>query len=64
MKAFTVVGYWMDSLQRFSTHVQAIGPDEAEDACIYKYPGVAVCAVLSGRRQCVETAEYMRAAPE
>ena len=61
MKSFTVLGFWIDSLQRFATFVEANGPDEAEDSCIREHPDIAVCAVLRGRQQCVDTAEYVRA---
>lgn len=64
MKDFTIIGYWTDSLQRFSTYVEAAGADEAEETCLRENPEVAVCAVLPGRQKCVETAEYVRVAAE
>lgn len=62
MPAFTVVGYWVDSFQRFSTHIEATDPDKAEDICLKNYRGVAVCAVLHGYQSPLESAEYVRIA--
>lgn len=55
MMFFTVLGYWPDSLQRFSAHVSALSPDEAEEVCTIQYPGIAVCAVLAGHQSCLDT---------
>ena len=64
MKTFTVIGYWEDSLQRFTTYVTAGRPDEAEEICMREYPGVTVCAVLRGRQQCLDTTSHVRAAAD
>lgn len=60
MTPFTVVGYWVDSMQRFSTWILATGPEQAEDACVRQHPGLAVCGVLAGRHECADTGEYVR----
>lgn len=60
MIAFTVVGYWSDSLQRFSAYVDAMNPEEAEEICMQQHPGVAICAVFTGRQVSVDAAEHVR----
>ena len=63
MTDFTVVGFHYDTLQRFSTYIRAIGPDDAEDLCIIQHPGVVVCAVFLGCHAPVDTAEYVEDFP-
>jgi site-specific DNA-cytosine methylase len=57
---YTVIGYWPDSMQRFADYIEAVNPQEAETAVLNKHNGVAICAVIEGRRQCVDNYEYVR----
>lgn len=57
MRSFTIVGFWPDTGQRFSTIVRARSPDLAEAACQQEHPGLAVCGVIQGAHPCVESAE-------
>lgn len=60
MTPFTVVGYWLDTMQRFSTWIEASSPEQAEDACILQHPMLAVCGVLAGHHECADTGGYVR----
>jgi len=60
MKIYTVIGYWPDSMQRFAEHVEAIDHNIAEEICLKKYDVVAVCGVLAGHQQPVDTCETVR----
>ena len=57
MQSFTVVGFWPDTGQRFSTFVCACSPDLAEAECQREHPGLAVCGVIQGEHPCVESAD-------
>lgn len=56
---FTIIGFYPSTMQRFATHLQAASPEKAEERCIAKHPGVAVCGVLAGYQQCVDKAEQV-----
>jgi hypothetical protein len=60
MTIYTIVGYWLDSMERFSTYVESNCPDEAEETCIREHPGLAVCGVLLGTQECVDTTPEVR----
>jgi hypothetical protein len=55
MAVFTVIGFWPDTDQRFATHVEAKNVTEAEAKCVERYTGVAICGVISGQHECVDT---------
>ena len=54
MKHFTIIGIWLDTGQRFATHVQAKSALEAEAICESRFAGVTICGVLRGRQCCVD----------
>ena len=56
MAMFTLIGYWADTQQRFATHLNASGPAEAEEICLQRHRGVAICGVVRGRHICLDTA--------
>ena len=55
MAMFTLIGYWADTQQRFATHLNASGPAEAEEICLQRHRGVAICGVVRGRHTCSDT---------
>lgn len=57
---YTVLGFWPDSMQRFSDYVEAANPNEAEKLMLNKHNGVSICAVIEGQHQCVDDFEYVR----
>ncbi len=59
MAIFTLIGYWADTHQRFATYVYAQGPIEAEEICLHRYRGVAICGVVRGRHKCLDTATHV-----
>lgn len=61
MTRYTVNGIWLDSMQRFSTWIEASGPKQAEEVCLLRYPGLTVCGVIAGCHECADTEEYERA---
>lgn len=64
MADFTVIGFWSDTDQRFATHVMAANATEAETKCAEHHAGVAICGVIHGRHQCVDTkSELIYTAP-
>lgn len=58
--SFTVIGYWPDTMQRFADAVRAASAADAEDRCLQKHNGVAVCGVLEGLHQPADRHEYVR----
>ncbi len=60
MRAYTVVGYWPDTDQRFTARLSATTATEAESRCIEENPGVSVCAVFAGEHDAVDTDPYVR----
>ena len=60
MNRFTVIGFYPDTLQRFSTHVEAQDADDAEMACIRNYSEVAICGVIAGCHNSVDTRELVQ----
>ena len=60
MTDFTVVGFYTDTWQRFSSWICAKGADDAEDVCARTNPGIAICAVILGRHSCLDPAESVR----
>jgi site-specific DNA-cytosine methylase len=57
---YTVIGYWSDSMQRFTDYTEAVNPEEAAKAMLNKHNGVSICAVIEGWHQCVDNCEYVR----
>jgi hypothetical protein len=57
--AFTVIGFWPDTDQRFCDVVRAATASKAEDLCLQSYPGVAVCGVIAGSHTCVDASPYL-----
>ena len=55
MTYFTVVGFYPDTLQRFSEWLEANNADEAELKCSEVFPGLAVCGIIAGCHACSET---------
>lgn len=59
MAFFTVIGFWPDTEQRFATHIKAMNATEAENKCVKVHAGVAICGVLRGRLECVDTSSQL-----
>jgi len=59
MAFFTVIGFWPDTGQRFATHIKAMSALEAETRCVNVHAGVAICGVLRGRLECVDTSSQL-----
>lgn len=59
MPMFTLIGYWADTQQRFATHLNASGPAEAEEICLQRHRGVAICGVVRGRHICLDKAAHV-----
>jgi len=59
MKKYTVIGYWPDTMQRFAASVEAVNPEDAEAATLHKHHGLAVCGVVEGQHQCVDSCELV-----
>jgi hypothetical protein len=60
LSPFTVIGYWPDTMQRFADEVRAVSAAEAEDRCLKKHSGVAVCCVLEGSHHPADRHDYVR----
>lgn len=56
---FTVIGCWPDTMQRFAGSFSAKDPNEAEQMCFRRYEGVAICGVIQGAHDCVDTHTYV-----
>jgi hypothetical protein len=56
---FTVIGFWPDTMQRFASSFCAKNSNEAEEMCFRQYEGVAICGVLQGSHDCVDTHTYV-----
>jgi hypothetical protein len=59
MHDYTVIGYYPDTLQRFGETYKASCPETAEKSCLLKHPDVAICGVVEGRLNCVDTSAYV-----
>ena len=57
--AYTVVGFYPETEQRFCEMLYAMSPVAAEQKCLKKYPGVAVCATFDGRATPVDKEIYV-----
>jgi hypothetical protein len=62
MCEYTVIGYYVDTMQRFADIAAATNPEEAERCILNKYIGVSICGVIEGRHQCVDIHKLVRTA--
>ena len=56
MSDFTVIGFYPNTMQRFAESYRAPNPESAEKKCFRQYPEVAICGVVKGRHNCVDSA--------
>lgn len=59
MNDYTVIGFYPDTMQRFSETYRASSPESAERKCFRQYLEVAVCGVVKGQHNCVDSATYV-----
>jgi len=62
MNVYTIIGYYVDTMQRFADTTTSANPEEAEQCILNKYKGIAVCGVIKGRHHCVDTHEIVQTA--
>ncbi len=56
---FTVIGFYPDTMQRFCGHAHATNADAAEREILVEYPDIAICGVIAGKFDCVDSERYV-----
>ena len=62
MYEYTIIGYYADTMQRFTDMTTSANPEEAEQYILNKYSNVLVCGIIEGRHHCVDVHEFVQTA--